>query len=267
MYISKTQKGFISGNINWDNHLDSTIFDLPTKVAGGKSISLESIKSYTDDKPLNLDISGRYTFTNLKQHQYVPSRVPFSGNQNKLSESFGGVESTFLSTAVLSESQKAIDEVALSKFNYLSIHSNYHNLNNDDDNKFAYVEKPETLRIRTNLMVLNQIIEKQASSTNLSKKSSSSTLSSPYQLTAMPSYIDYDDDDDDGYSSEQKLGKSSKATDENIKQLLILNGERKSVTLPLESQLNLASSTSGSITLDEQLRSSEITGSLKEDLK
>lgn len=267
MYLSTIQRGFISGKINWDNHLGSTIFDLPTKVAGGKSISLKSVESYTDDKPLNLekllDGSGRYTFNNLKQDQSVQNRVSHSVNQNKLSESVGGLESVFLSNAILSEGQKAIDEATLSNFNYLSLNSNYHNDN--DNNKFANVEKPETLRIRTNLMVLNQIIEKRAGSTNLSKKMSPSTMPSPYQLTAMAPHIDYDDDDDD--FSERKLRQSYKETNENIKQLLILNGKRKSVTLPSESQLNLASSTSGSIILDEQLRSSEITGSLKEDLK
>lgn len=255
--------------MSFDENLDSTVFELPTRVAEGKSLSLKSIESYANDRPLILgklpDSGGKYTLTSIKRDQMsLVHDQALSDSQKRFSETNQkGVESVFLSSAETSFSRgEAIDDVSLSKSNYFSV-----NLDNISDNQFLTEPKVAALLIRTNLMVLNHIIEKQANLVDLSSKWSLLSSSGPaFQSTKTSSHVNLTNvlDEEDG----QKVGHSSEARNENIKPLLILNGKQQSVTLPSKSHLRLnSSSTSGSIILDERLKSSEVTGSLEEDFK
>lgn len=266
--------------------MESTIFELPTKVMEGKSISLKSIESYADDKTLILEkisdthSGGKYTLLNNVKQDYSSWKhhQALADNRKRFSESNERKEfdeSVFLSNSDSSFSERKegaagpLDDVALSKSNYLSVNLNDYNNN---DNQFAIESRQAAFLMRTNLMVLNQIIEKQTrNSEDLSNKWSLSSQSKlAHQLTTMSSSnVDETNFFDDGNEEGEGLKRLFEANSEYIKPLLILDGEQQSVTLPSESQLslNLSFASGSTIILDEQLRSSEITGSLEEDFK
>lgn len=238
--------------MSWDSHLESTVLELAARISEGKSISLKSVESYADDKALVIEKwsgnSVKHVLNGMKKNKLNPKASDKGKPDSEL--------------AIFLTNNNVVDnggtttyyDVLQSKSNYMAV-----NVNNHQDNQFGK-EKPTLLQIRTNSMVLNEIIEKERNLTELANKWPSSSSSSPHQLVTLSSH------DDNDYNGEREQMEVADKTG-SLRPLLVLNGKQQSITLPSTSKLSLNSLTSGSIILNEKLRSPEVTGSLEENLE
>lgn len=268
-YITNTQKGLLNGLLNWDDSSESSVFQIQTKLAKHKSILLNSIETLNSDNehsPLQLEIWPAKTI-NTKS----PKSFEFLLTKSQDAVAADGDDYYYSDDYNEHEHDDDIDlKKGSSKSNYMAVIGNY--IDSHKDSNKRGVESAfgkERLEIGAKLLVLNLIVDNNNHHNSLAP----SVVDNSNQPNVIMNSANENSSKSKWSASQQHLGNQKiELLSPATKRLFEFNDEQQSITLPLESKLNLSphttsALTSGSLVVNGKLKSSIITGALDRNLE